>query len=271
MSEEQVMDEAKVPNVISALSEVMKGLPGIPKGSQSSSGGQGFSYAYRGIEAIASEAAPLLAKHGVVFVPKVESYETREIVVNQKPWTDTILHVTYTVYGPGGVSDCITVGPLIGIGRDNSDKGANKAMTQAFKYALIQTLCIADEKDDADSGSPEADAHPVPLPRSPQVVTWDSEAGAMDGEARGAAWVETYAARTSQLSEDGRAELKALKANAGIGWPPSLHEANTLDEWVDMLLTSEGGVPPAEELTDIASQLADKARSIGARKSKDGA
>ena len=263
------MDEAKVPNVISALSEVMKGLPGIPKGSAAAPAQGG--YAYRGIEAIASEAAPLLAKHGVVFVPKVESYETREIVVNQKPWTDTILHVTYTVYGPGGVSDCITVGPLIGIGRDNSDKGANKAMTQAFKYALIQTLCIADEKDDADSGSPEADAHPVPLPRSPQVVTWDSEAGAMDGEARGAAWVETYAARTSQLSEDGRAELKALKANAGIGWPPSLREANTLDEWVDMLLTSEGGVPPAEELTDIASQLADKARSIGARKSKDGA
>jgi hypothetical protein len=98
-----------------------------------------------------------------VFVPTVESHEIKDITVNAKPWTDTILTVRYTVYGPGGPDDTITVGPLVGIGRDNSDKGANKAMTQAFKYALIQVFCIADAKDDADGQTHAADAPAPPM------------------------------------------------------------------------------------------------------------
>ena len=80
------------------------------------------------------------------------------ITVNGNPWTDTFLEVQYRVYGPGGKEDAITVGPLLAIGRDNSDKGANKAMTQAFKYALLQVLCISDKKDDGDQASHATDS-----------------------------------------------------------------------------------------------------------------
>lgn len=147
-------------NVIEALNAVMSDLPGISRGLDSSQG-----YKYRGIEQITVEAQPLFAKHGVVFAPSVDSYEVKDITVNNKPWTDTILMVRYRVYGPGGPSDFIDVGPIVGIGRDNSDKGANKAMTQAFKYALIQTFTIADAKDDGDQQSHEADARrPEPTP-----------------------------------------------------------------------------------------------------------
>ena len=148
-------DKATLPgNVVQALSRVMADLPAIGK-----TRGEGLGYAFRGIEAITGHVQPLFARYGVVFVPSVQAHEVREITVNNKPWTDMTLTVTYTVYGPGGVDDHITVGPFIGIGRDNSDKGANKAMTQCLKYALLQVLCISDKSDDADGITVEADIH----------------------------------------------------------------------------------------------------------------
>jgi hypothetical protein len=147
-------------NVIEAIAKVMEGLPAIGRNSQASA--QQGGYAYRGIEAITSEAQSLFGKYGVVFVPEVHECETRDLTLGGKPWTDTVLKVSYTIYGPGGVEDRITVGPLVAIGRDNSDKGANKAMSQAFKYALLQVLCIGDKKDDADGQTHEADARPAP-------------------------------------------------------------------------------------------------------------
>lgn len=147
--------EAPAANVVEALRRVMRDLPGIGR-DQTASQSQG-GYAYRGIEQITRETQGLFARHGVVFAPSIDGYEIRDLVVNGKPWTDTVLQVRYEVYGPGGVEDRITVGPILAIGRDNSDKGANKALTQALKYALLQTLCISDAKDDADGHTHEAD------------------------------------------------------------------------------------------------------------------
>lgn len=146
--------------VTEALRRVMRDLPGIGKDNTASA--QQGGYAYRGIEQITKEAQRLFAEHGVVFVPRVIAHDTRDLIVNSKPWTDTILMVEYDVFGPGGREDRITVGPLVGIGRDNSDKGANKALTQTFKYALLQSLCISDAKDDADGTTHEADERQAP-------------------------------------------------------------------------------------------------------------
>lgn len=141
------MDEVTAPrNVVEALRAVMQDLPGIGKdgrGPQSQGG-----YAYRGIEAITAEAQKLFAKYGVVFTPRVVSWES--VGEGEKSYDDKLM-VEYTVYGPGGNEDFIVVGPVPGRGRDNSDKGSNKAMTSAFKYVLLQTLCIGDPKDDGDS------------------------------------------------------------------------------------------------------------------------
>lgn len=143
-------------NVITALSAVMAELPGIGKTERSQQG-----YQYRGIEAITAAAQPLFAKHGVVFTPHVEGRRVKEFQLGKGTWTEDELVVRYTVYGPGGPEDKIEVGPIFGLGRDNSDKGAVKAMTQAYKYALLQTLCIGDSLDDADGErAHEADAQP---------------------------------------------------------------------------------------------------------------
>ena len=153
-------------SVTEALAAVIAEMPGIGKTNQASA--QQGGYAYRGIEAITREVQPLFARHGIVVAPHVHSYEVDNIEVNGKPWTDTRLLVSYTVYGPGGLEDRIEAGPILAIGRDNADKGANKCMTQAFKYLLLQLLCVSDAQDDGDRHSVEADQRrptgPPPLP-----------------------------------------------------------------------------------------------------------
>lgn len=153
--------EPYAPNVVLALCRVMAELPNIGKTMESPQG-----YNYRGIEQITKEAQPLFAKHGCVIAPRnIEWRDTVQLQINNRPWTDEKLIVHYRCYGPGGATDFLDI-EVPGIGRDNADKGTNKAMSQAYKYALLQALMIADGKDDSDSHDvPGADA-----PQDPAVT-----------------------------------------------------------------------------------------------------
>ena len=55
----------------------------------------------------------------------------------------------------------------IGIGRDNSDKGANKAATQAYKYLLLHLFAIGDRTDDSDATSYDHHRQPPTAPTAP--------------------------------------------------------------------------------------------------------
>ena len=164
---------ARAANVTEALRRVMAELPGIGKDERADPRQGG--YAYRGIEAITRQVQPLLARHGVVLAPHVHSHEVVDIEVNGKPSTDTRLLVSYSVFGPGGPDDRIEVGPILAIGRDNADKGANKCLTQAFKYLLLQLLCVSDSKDDADAASIEADRRSSSAPDLDQRPAWERD------------------------------------------------------------------------------------------------
>ena len=144
-------------NVIEALAAISAELPAIAKVPHPSESGKGITYAYRGIEEITAHAQQLFAKHGVVVVPQVHHREVKDIIVNGNPWTDTFLEVYWSIYGSGGVEDVVQAATF-GQGRDNSDKGTNKAMTQAFKYLLLDMLMISDPSDDNDGTNIEVDA-----------------------------------------------------------------------------------------------------------------
>lgn len=145
-------------NVVEALACVMTDLPGIGKDGQAAA--QQGGYKYRGIEQITAEVQKLFAKYGIVPVPRVKARSVEQIIVNEKPWTDTYLEVNWDIYGPGGIEDCLPA-TTFGHGRDNSDKGTNKAMTQAFKYLLLDMLCISDPADDNDGTNQAADSRPA--------------------------------------------------------------------------------------------------------------
>lgn len=156
----EVAGEARAGNVVEALARVARDLPGIGKDSKAAPDQGG--YAYRGIEAITRAVQPLLAREGIVFVPSVQQWDRDVVLVgrDRKEWHDDRMLILYRVYGPGGTDDVIEVGPIPAIGRDGTDKGANKCMTQAFKYALLQALCVADSRDDGDQEHHEAERPP---------------------------------------------------------------------------------------------------------------
>lgn len=235
------------PNVIDALQNVMRDLPGIAKALDSSQG-----YRYRGIEQITVEAQPLLALHRVLFTPCVDSYEIKDITVNNKPWTDTILTVRYRVYGPGGREDFIDIGPLIGIGRDNSDKGANKAMTQAYKYAMLQAFCIADAKDDGDQASHEADAaRPEPTPAQ---------------RARAA-----FASRVNETDASLRRAFLAWNKEQGFPGPAELtdEQLRLVNEWMDFAESEREQAAEAERLAAEAVRMGVAGPREAAEKSQE--
>lgn len=149
-------DDRPAANVVEALLRVMRDMPAIGKDRRGPSD-QG-SYAFRGIEDITRRTAALFARHGVLMVPHVKRWEWEVFEKGGKRWTDDMVEVEYECFGPGGVNDRIVIGPVPGRGRDNSDKGSNKAMTGAWKYALTQALQIADQKDDNDANHDEVDA-----------------------------------------------------------------------------------------------------------------
>ena len=106
----------------------------------------------------AATVQTLFATHGVVAVPRVRSIEivhaTRELEAVDRHDVGGRLHVV----GPDGSTLEATT---VGIGRDNADKGANKAMTQAFKYLLLQVLCISDSRRTTTDGTT---SRPMPHP-----------------------------------------------------------------------------------------------------------
>lgn len=157
-------------NVIAAIARVEAEVGGIAKltpeerrrrtGQPAGDGDdRGVKYAFRSIDQITAAAQPLLGKYGVVIVPeRIDRLDVTEITVNSKPWTDTSIRVDWRIYGPGGVDDCITA-QTPGLGRDNSDKGYNKAVTSAYKNLLLRLLTIGDPDDDPDTERHERDAH----------------------------------------------------------------------------------------------------------------
>ena len=165
----EVPDRPLPTTVIGAIAAVMAEIGGIPKLSPEQrkhlglSGGDasGITYAYRGIDQLAQKAQPLFGTYGVVIVPNIIDQRIEHIAVRNNPWTDTFLEVEWTIYGPGGADDKI-VSITTGQGRDNSDKGINKALTGAFKNLLLRILCIGDPQDDPDNERHETQANVSP-------------------------------------------------------------------------------------------------------------
>lgn len=172
-----LMDKESAVNVLQAIAAVSAEMPAVGKDQKMTSGGP--SYTYRGIEDITKHLAPLMAKHGVVIVPLV-SVAHQEPALDAKPgWHDTFLDARWRIYGPEG--DHIDA-RTAGVGRDNSDKGANKAHSQAYKYLLQTLFCIADKADDSDGISLDhtvKDSRNLGTPQNPEPAQAPVERQAM--------------------------------------------------------------------------------------------
>lgn len=137
-------------NVYSALSAVMADVGAVKKGDFN----EGQRFNFRGIDAVVNAVSPALRKHGIVVTPKIESidYGTVEIGRNRTPMGHVRVVVTYTFHHVSGGSVTATVP---GEAMDSGDKATAKAMSVAFRTALLQALSLPTDEPDPDAQSYE--------------------------------------------------------------------------------------------------------------------
>lgn len=188
------------PTIYAALASVMDEVQAVAKKDRNQA--QGFNF--RGIDAVVNAVGPALRKHKVIVVPQLldKVYGTVEVGKNRTPMGHVTVTVKYTFYGPAGDSiEAIVVGEAM----DSGDKAVAKAMSVAFRIALLQSLALPTDEPDPDSQSYE---------RSPRKVVDDevmnrlhaslTEADTIDALDRAA-----QKAKQFDLSDDQREFLRA--------------------------------------------------------------
>jgi hypothetical protein len=136
--------------IVQSLNEVMKAVGAIAKSDRNSA--QGFNF--RGIDSVVNAVSPQLQKHGVVVMPSVEDYDYSNVEIgkNRTMMGHVKVKVTYTFVGPEGDAIKATV---VGEAMDSGDKATAKAMSVAFRTALLQALCLPTDDVDPDAQSYE--------------------------------------------------------------------------------------------------------------------
>ena len=144
------MTETTALPIAQAMGAIMKEVGAIAKKDKNTS--QGFNF--RGIDSVVNAVSPALQKHGVIVVPTVEDYEyaTVEIGRNRTAMGHVKVKVTYTFIGANGDAIKATV---VGEAMDSGDKATAKAMSVAFRTALLQALALPTDEPDPDSQSYE--------------------------------------------------------------------------------------------------------------------
>lgn len=151
-------------SVVQALAAVMADVQAVKKTERNQQ--QGFNF--RGIDAVVNAVGPALRKHGVVVLPNVLEFThgTVEVGKNRTPMGHVTVKVAYQFVGPDGDSLTATV---VGEAMDSGDKAVAKAMSVAFRTALLQSLALPTDEPDPDEVSYER------APRSAPKVEQSAE------------------------------------------------------------------------------------------------
>lgn len=145
--------------------QLMKLVTHIGKERQADMG-TGGKFKFRGIDEAMDAVGHAMREVGVILSTEVLKDETSTVPVTKKgdgrngPYESTILWTTtkttmrYIFVDPeDGSTHTIE---MVGEGRDASDKSTSKAGSMAFKYALLQALCIpVTGMDDSDAAPPQ--------------------------------------------------------------------------------------------------------------------
>lgn len=108
------------------------------------------NFKFRGIDDVMNTMHPILSKNNIFVAPEVENFEREERTSkNGGLIIYTIATIKFTFYAEDGSNIVVKV---VGEAMDSGDKGMNKAMSIAYKYALFQVFCIPTE-DDPDKDS----------------------------------------------------------------------------------------------------------------------
>lgn len=144
------------PSVYAAINAVSAEL--AKAGIAKSHVNQADDYKYRSIDDLLDRLAPLLANHKLCVVPRVVE---RELVERRDEGQRLLFHVALKVaFTLTSVEDGSShMIEAYGEALDPSDKATPKAMSAAYKSAMIQAFCIPlAGSEDPDRASPRASA-----------------------------------------------------------------------------------------------------------------
>jgi hypothetical protein len=210
------MTETTALPIAQAMSAIMKEVGAIAKKDKNQA--QGFNF--RGIDSVVNAVSPALQKYGVIVVPSVEDYEyaTVEIGRNRTAMGHVKVKVTYTFIGANGDSIKATV---VGEAMDAGDKATAKAMSVAFRTALLQALSLPTDEPDPDSSSYErSSAKDVLAPNA--LLTMITQATTIDSLAEIGQYITTNKdSYNPELLEQFRVKFKEQQANLIV---PKLEE-----------------------------------------------
>lgn len=144
-------------NIYQALVQVMNDVGAVRKNERNTH--QNFNF--RGIDSVINAVSPAFRKHGVFCTPTVISseYESVQVGQNRTVMGHARVMVVYTFHAADGSSVTATVSAE---SMDSGDKATAKAMSVAYRTALLQTLCLP--TDEADPDADTFERSPVSAP-----------------------------------------------------------------------------------------------------------
>ena len=139
----------KSPAIYTALIKANKAIGAIAKNNAN----QQQHFMFRGVDDVYNELHPILAECGIVIIPEVVNYEVSE----RQARNGVLLYTRATILHHFTAEDGSHVTTkVVGEAMDSGDKGMNKAMSIALKYALFQIFTIPTKEDkDPDATSYE--------------------------------------------------------------------------------------------------------------------
>lgn len=155
------MEQKKVYAAISAVARDMAEV-GISKDRENRQ--QGFSF--RGIDQVYNALAPMLAKHGLVILPRITERTVTERVTQKGGVLFYVVvkaEFDFVATEDGSMHTIVTYGEAM----DSGDKATNKAMSIAYKYAAFQTFCIPTEQTAIDA---DAEVHHIKPADADQIL-----------------------------------------------------------------------------------------------------
>jgi hypothetical protein len=172
-------------------------------------------YNFRGIDDVYNMVQPIMAKHGIIMRSEILAERSEE---RQSKGGSTLIYrvfqIRYFLMAKDG-SEISTV--VMGEGMDSGDKAANKAMSVAQKYAILQMFMIpTEEAKDPEHDSPEVkgkDKKPQPSAPATEGKTKDKSADKPapmtdDQMKEIASHIEAYQQLTKRTDEEMSAAIK---------------------------------------------------------------
>jgi hypothetical protein len=141
--------ETKISHVVQATFAIMKALAAEGLGKNRRNQEQKFNF--RGVDDVMNLFAPLLVEHNLLLSPEVLDYQhhTYSRGPDKAPSSRAIVKMTLTFESVLDGSKRV-IGPLYGEGGDVADKATGKAMSYAYKDAILKAFCVPVEGNPED-------------------------------------------------------------------------------------------------------------------------